>query len=136
MYCAVHDTVDGTQPTSNERKHLLGLNLADSSSEGALPYYIPRRRSSVVYVVCLKRLCIAGAIIPLWASDRTFRATFGSGPASHWVTQSPLWYLITRYQYEATIDRNANAKDKSSEMILKTFFGELQRIVKIDVPAT
>ena len=39
-------------------------------------------------------------------------------------------------QYEATVDRNANARNKTPDMVLKTYFGELQRIVKIDVPAT
>jgi hypothetical protein len=39
-------------------------------------------------------------------------------------------------QYEATVDRNAKAKNKPVEMVPGTFFGELQRIVKIDVPAT
>lgn len=39
-------------------------------------------------------------------------------------------------QYEATVDRNARAKNKHPDMVLKTFFGELQQIVKIDLPAT
>jgi len=34
------------------------------------------------------------------------------------------------------VDRNANAKNKTPDMVLKTYFGELQRIVKIDIPAT
>ena len=33
------------------------------------------------------------------------------------------------------MDRNARAKNKQPDMVLGTFFGELQRIVKIDVPA-
>ena len=44
---------------------------------------------------------------------------------------------LTAYQqYEATVDRNANAKNKTPDMVLKTYFGELQRIIKINVPAT
>ena len=43
---------------------------------------------------------------------------------------------ISSYQYEATVDRNAKAKNRRPDMVLQTFFGELQRIVKIDVPAT
>jgi len=39
--CAAHDVIDGTEPTADERKRLLGLNLADFSSEGALPGLIP-----------------------------------------------------------------------------------------------
>ena len=39
--CAAHDLVDGLEPTAAERKRLLGLNLADFSSEGALPGFIP-----------------------------------------------------------------------------------------------
>ncbi|KAF9782687.1 hypothetical protein BJ322DRAFT_1008709 [Thelephora terrestris] len=41
IYCAARDTIDGVEPTLNERKHLLSLNLADFSSEGALPGLIP-----------------------------------------------------------------------------------------------
>ena len=41
IYCAAHDVVDGTEPTPDERKRLLGLNLADFASEGALPGLIP-----------------------------------------------------------------------------------------------
>jgi hypothetical protein len=44
--------------------------------------------------------------------------------------------VITFPQYEATVDRNTNAKNKQPDMVLDTFFGELQRIVKIEVPAT
>jgi len=40
------------------------------------------------------------------------------------------------WQYKATVDRNAKAKNKPPDMVLQTYFGELQRIVKIDVPAT
>jgi hypothetical protein len=40
-YCAAYDLVDGSEPTPHERKQLLGLNLADFSSEGALPGLIP-----------------------------------------------------------------------------------------------
>jgi len=44
---------------------------------------------------------------------------------------------LTAYlQYEATVDRNANTKNKAPDMVLKTYFGELQQIIKIDVPAT
>ena len=39
-------------------------------------------------------------------------------------------------KYEATVDRNARFKNKQPEMALETFFGELQRIVKINVPAS
>ena len=41
IYCAAHDLVDGKEPGFDERKRLLGLNLADFSSEGALPGLIP-----------------------------------------------------------------------------------------------
>ena len=41
VYCAAHDLIDGTEPTLDERKRLLALNLADFSSEGALPGFIP-----------------------------------------------------------------------------------------------
>jgi hypothetical protein len=40
-YCAAYDLVDGSEPVPCERRHLLGLNLADFSSEGALPGLIP-----------------------------------------------------------------------------------------------
>ncbi|KAF9782850.1 hypothetical protein BJ322DRAFT_1008933, partial [Thelephora terrestris] len=40
-YCAAQDLVDGSEPTPFDRKCLLGLNLADFSSEGALPGLIP-----------------------------------------------------------------------------------------------
>ena len=40
-YCAAYDLVDGSEPTPFDRKCLLGLNLADFSSEGALPGLIP-----------------------------------------------------------------------------------------------
>jgi hypothetical protein len=40
-YCAARDLIDGAEPTVGERKHLLSLNLADFSSEGALPGFIP-----------------------------------------------------------------------------------------------
>jgi hypothetical protein len=43
---------------------------------------------------------------------------------------------ITLWQYEATVDRNARAKNKRPDMVLDTFFGELQRIIAIDIPAT
>ena len=44
---------------------------------------------------------------------------------------------LTAYQqYEATVDHNANAKNKTPDMMLKTYFGELQRIININVPAT
>ena len=42
----------------------------------------------------------------------------------------------TLWQYVATINHNARAKNKQADMVLETFFGELQRIVKINVPAT
>ena len=41
VYCAAHDMIDDVEPTLDERKHLLGLNLAAFSSEGALPGFIP-----------------------------------------------------------------------------------------------
>ena len=41
IYCAAHDVVDGAEPTLDERKRLLSLNLVDFSSEGALPGLIP-----------------------------------------------------------------------------------------------
>ena len=41
VYCAARDLIEGVEPTINERKHLLGLNLADFSSEGALPGFVP-----------------------------------------------------------------------------------------------
>ena len=41
IYCAAHDMVNGTEPTTDEQQQLLGLNLADFSSEGALPGFIP-----------------------------------------------------------------------------------------------
>jgi hypothetical protein len=41
IYCAARDLVDGSEPAPHERKHLLSLNLADFSSEGALPGLIP-----------------------------------------------------------------------------------------------
>lgn len=41
VYCAAHDLIDGAEPTIDERKRLLGLNLADFASEGALPGFIP-----------------------------------------------------------------------------------------------
>jgi hypothetical protein len=44
--------------------------------------------------------------------------------------------LVCYYQYEATVDHNAKAKNKPPDMVLKMFFGELQWVVKIDVPAT
>ena len=40
-YCATHDLVNGSEPMLDEWKHLLSLNLADFSSEGALPGLIP-----------------------------------------------------------------------------------------------
>ena len=40
-YCAAYDLVDGSEPTDQECRHLLGLNLADFSLEGALPGFIP-----------------------------------------------------------------------------------------------
>lgn len=39
-------------------------------------------------------------------------------------------------QYEATVDWNANSRNKQPDMMLQTFFGELQRVVKINLPAT
>ena len=48
----------------------------------------------------------------------------------------PLSNKLHVLQYEATIDRNAQAKNKRPEMALGTFFGELQRIIKMDLPAT
>ena len=36
-YCAAHDLVDGSEPTPQEQKYLLSMNLADFSLEGALP---------------------------------------------------------------------------------------------------
>ncbi|KAF9791037.1 hypothetical protein BJ322DRAFT_422834 [Thelephora terrestris] len=42
----------------------------------------------------------------------------------------------TYIRYEATVDRNARAKNKQPNMVLKTFFGELQRVIRIDIPAT
>ena len=41
IYCAAHDLVDGAEPSADERKRLLALNLADFSSEGALPGLVP-----------------------------------------------------------------------------------------------
>ena len=41
VYCAARDVVDGTEPTLREQTSLLGLNLADFTSEGALPGLIP-----------------------------------------------------------------------------------------------
>ena len=41
VYCAAHDVINGTELTLDQRKHLLSLNLADFSSEGALPGFIP-----------------------------------------------------------------------------------------------
>ena len=41
IYCAACDLIDGSEPPPDERKHLLTLNLADFSSEGALPGLIP-----------------------------------------------------------------------------------------------
>jgi hypothetical protein len=41
VYCAVRDLIDGAEPTADEQRRLLGLNLADFSSEGALPGFIP-----------------------------------------------------------------------------------------------
>ena len=41
VYCAARDLVDGTEPVSFEQRHLLGLNVADFSSEGTLPGLIP-----------------------------------------------------------------------------------------------
>ena len=41
VYCAAHDVVNGMELTLDQQKHLLGLNLADFSSEGALPRFIP-----------------------------------------------------------------------------------------------
>ena len=43
---------------------------------------------------------------------------------------------ILYLKYEATVDRNARFKNKEPEMVLETFFGELQRIIKIDLPVT
>ena len=40
-YCAAYDLIGGSEPSFHDRKHLLGLNLADFSSEGALPGLIP-----------------------------------------------------------------------------------------------
>ena len=40
-YCAAFDMVDGSEPALLDQKYLLGLNLADFSSEGALPGLIP-----------------------------------------------------------------------------------------------
>ena len=40
MYCTAHDLVNGSEPTPTEWKHLLSLNLADSSSEGVLPGFV------------------------------------------------------------------------------------------------
>ena len=48
----------------------------------------------------------------------------------------PLSNKLHILQYEATIDWNAQAKNKQPEMALGMFFGELQRIIKIDLPAT
>jgi len=41
VYCAAYDLIDGSEPATSERKYLLGLNLADFTSEGALPGLIP-----------------------------------------------------------------------------------------------
>jgi hypothetical protein len=41
VYCAARDLIDGAKPTADERRRLLGLNLEDFSSEGALPGFIP-----------------------------------------------------------------------------------------------
>ena len=41
VYCAAHDLIDDAEPTLDERKHLLSLNLTAFSSEGALPGFIP-----------------------------------------------------------------------------------------------
>ena len=40
-YCAARDLINGSEPSPYERKYLLGLNLADFSSDGALPGLIP-----------------------------------------------------------------------------------------------
>ena len=41
IYCAAHDLINGSEPTPIDRKYLLSLNLANFSSEGALPGLIP-----------------------------------------------------------------------------------------------
>ena len=40
VYCAAHDLIDGAEPTIDERKRLLNLDVTDFTSEGALPGFI------------------------------------------------------------------------------------------------
>jgi len=46
---------------------------------------------------------------------------------------SAVLYLIDPPKYECLVDRNAD-NDGPEDLVLQTFFGELQRAVQLDLP--